>query len=178
MVPPLAMAIRLLPSRAMSVFATRSQVTRGRRSAKSSEANRPESRSRTFSKTDRLSSANGAAPRTAAWRASTLHGSIEVMATTCWASTSSGFRGWRVDSTCPSVIAWVSAAQATRSPRYLGKMIPVLGGVDPVPGATDPLDPAGHRRRGLDLDDQIDRPHVDAQLERRGGDQGRAPARP
>ena len=46
--------------------ATRSQVTRGRSSAKSSEANRPERRSSTLSNTVRLSSANGAAPRTAA----------------------------------------------------------------------------------------------------------------
>jgi hypothetical protein len=38
MVPPLTMAIRLAPSRATTVFATRSQVSRGLSSAKSSEA--------------------------------------------------------------------------------------------------------------------------------------------
>ena len=35
-----------------------------------------------------------------------------------------------------------------------------------VPGAADPLQPAGDRRRRLDLDDEIDRAHVDAELER------------
>jgi hypothetical protein len=35
------------------------------------------------------------------------------------------------------------------------------------------LDAAGHRRRSLDLHDEVDRSHVDAQLERRRGDQGR-----
>ena len=34
-----------------------------------------------------------------------------------------------------------------------------------MPGAADPLQTAGDRRRRLDLDDQIDSPHVDAQLQ-------------
>ncbi len=42
------------------------------------------------------------------------------------------------------------------------------GGPDRVSGAADPLQPARHRRRRLDLDDQIDCAHVDAELERRG----------
>ena len=33
-------------------------------------------------------------------------------------------------------------------------------------GAPDPLHAAGNRRRRLNLDDQIDRAHVDAQLKR------------
>ena len=44
------------------------------------------------------------------------------------------------------------------------------GSADRVPCAADTLHPAGNRRRGLDLDDEIDRPHVDAELERRRGD--------
>jgi hypothetical protein len=40
-----------------------------------------------------------------------------------------------------------------------------------VPGAPDPLHPAGHRRRRFDLDDQIDCAHVDAELERGRGDE-------
>jgi hypothetical protein len=41
---------------------------------------------------------------------------------------------------------------------------------DLVAGAADALQPAGHRRRRLDLDDQVDRAHVDAELEAGGGD--------
>src|SRR6516165_12060206 len=37
-------------------------------------------------------------------------------------------------------------------------------------GAPDALQPAGHRWRRLHLDDQIDRAHVDAELQARGGD--------
>ena len=40
-----------------------------------------------------------------------------------------------------------------------------------MPGAADPLEPAGHRLRRLDLNDEVDRAHVDAELERGGGDQ-------
>ena len=36
--------------------------------------------------------------------------------------------------------------------------------------ATDALQPTGDRRRRLDLDHQVDRAHVDAELERRGRD--------
>ena len=54
-------ATRFAPSRAVSRFFSRSQVSRGRRSAKSSEGYRPESMSSTPSKTVRLRSANGAA---------------------------------------------------------------------------------------------------------------------
>ena len=49
--------------------------------------------------------------------------------------------------------------------------------VDLVAGAADALQAARHRRRRLDLDDEIDRAHVDAELERRGGDERRG-ARP
>ena len=46
------------------------------------------------------------------------------MAASCWARTSSGFRGTRVSSTAPSFMAFVIAALARRSPRYFGKMTP------------------------------------------------------
>ena len=39
-------------------------------------------------------------------------------------------------------------------------------------GAADALHAAGDGGRRLDLDDQIDGAHVDAELERRGGDDG------
>jgi len=38
-------------------------------------------------------------------------------------------------------------------------------------GAADPLETARHRRRRFDLDHEIDGAHVDAELERRGGDE-------
>ena len=43
----------------------------------------------------------------------------------------------------------------------------------PVAGAADPLQAAGDRLRRLDLDHQVDGAHVDAQLQRGGGDQAR-----
>ena len=46
-------------------------------------------------------------------------------------------------------------------------------GADRVPGAADPLQPARHRLRRLDLDHEVDRAHVDPELERRGRDQAR-----
>ena len=42
-----------------------------------------------------------------------------------------------------------------------------------VTGTADPLQAAGDRLRRLDLDDEVDRAHVDAELERRGGDEAR-----
>ena len=50
-------------------------------------------------------------------------------------------------------------------------MIAAAGGADRVAGAADALHAARDRRRRLDLDDEVDRAHVDAELERRGGDQ-------
>ncbi|PSK67650.1 hypothetical protein B0E53_00297 [Micromonospora sp. MH33] len=44
---------------------------------------------------------------------------------------------------------------------------------DLVPGPADPLQAGGDARRGLDLHDQVDRAHVDAQLQAGGGDHGR-----
>ena len=47
---------------------------------------------------------------------------------------------------------------------------------DLVAGPADPLQPGRDRRRRLDLHDQVDRAHVDAELERGGRDHGRQPA--
>ena len=46
-----------------------------------------------------------------------------------------------------------------------------------VPGAAHALEPGGDRGRRLDLDDQVHRAHVDAQLQAGGGDDGGQPAR-
>ena len=48
---------------------------------------------------------------------------------------------------------------------------------DVVSGPAGALQAAGHRRRRLDLDDQVHRAHVDAQLQAGGGDHGRQAAR-
>ena len=42
-----------------------------------------------------------------------------------------------------------------------------------MPGPADPLDSRGDGRGRFDLNHQIDRPHVDPQFQRRGGDNGR-----
>ena len=50
------------------------------------------------------------------------------------------------------------------------------GRADLVPGAADPLEAAGDAGRALDLDDEVDRAHVDAELEAGRGDQRGQPA--
>ena len=52
----------------------------------------------------------------------------------------------------------------------VGEEHPARGRADLVAGPADPLQSTGHRRRRLDLDDDVDRAHVDAQLQRGGGD--------
>ena len=47
---------------------------------------------------------------------------------------------------------------------------------DVVAGPADALQAAGHRRRRLDLDDQVHRAHVDAEFQAGGGDHGGQPA--
>ena len=99
------------------------------------------------------------------------------MATVCCARTSSGLRGdpQCLDLPCAHPLArrrrtgsgrpGASGRGRRGTPRHL------------VAGASDPLQPAGDRRRRLDLHDQIDGAHVDAELE--GGsrdDAGRVPA--
>ena len=49
---------------------------------------------------------------------------------------------------------------------------------DAVTGAADALQAARHRLRRLDLDDEVDGAHVDAELERRGGDEAGQRRRP
>ena len=50
---------------------------------------------------------------------------------------------------------------------------PARDGAELMAGATDALQPARDRLRRLDLDHEVDRAHVDAELERRGRDQTR-----
>src|SRR5690606_26264016 len=61
-----------------------------------------------------------------------------------------------------------------------GEEVAAVGGQDDaagqrpdlVPGAADALEGGGDRRRGADLDDEVDRAHVDPELEGGGGDDG------
>ncbi len=55
-------------------------------------------------------------------------------------------------------------------------MTPLLGRTDLVAGPADPLEPAGDAGRALDLDDEVDRAHVDPELEAGRGDQRGKPA--
>ena len=50
---------------------------------------------------------------------------------------------------------------------------PLRDGAELVPGAADPLQPARDRLRRLDLDHEVDRAHVDPELEARGRDEAR-----
>ena len=52
---------------------------------------------------------------------------MTVIATSCCASTSSGLRGMAVASMAPSCIRRVTTATSSRSPRYFGKITPLLG---------------------------------------------------
>ena len=52
------------------------------------------------------------------------HASRAVVATTCWASTSSGLVGTRIDSMAPERIRSTATAVWARSPRCLGKSTP------------------------------------------------------
>ena len=51
-----------------------------------------------------------------------------------------------------------------------GKQTPFRHSSHPVPGAADALQRHGDRARRADLANQVDRPHIDAQLKRRRGD--------
>lgn len=74
---------------------------------------------------DSGSEAKGAARRVTVSRSSTCHVSRATMATSCWASTSSGLDGIRSASIEPVRIRSVTTAAWTRSPRYFGKTTPV-----------------------------------------------------
>jgi hypothetical protein len=178
MVPPFTTAIRFAPSRAPRACpTTRSHVMRGRSSANSSPGGyRP--REHVQHALVRRSRQLGEGRRAAHHRVELLrvhHGPSRDMATTCCASTSSGFTQVVASPPPgPPPFAPSSAAQASRSPRYLGKNHAARHGAHLVPGAPDALQPRGHRGRCLDLHHQVHRAHVDAQLQRRRGHDARA----
>ena len=168
MVPPLTMAIRLLPSRAMTVFATRSQVTRGRSSAKSSEANTAGEHiehvleHRLAQLRERRGPAHRGVERIDAPGLDRRHRD-DLLAE----------HVERVPGMPGGLHAPVGHRLGQRSAGHqvaavLREDDPGARGIDAVTGASDALHAAGHRRRGLDLGHQIYRAHVDAQLERGG----------
>ena len=77
-----------------------------------------------------------------------------------------------------SCIARVTAAQATRSPRNFGTMTPRLAAPMVWPARPMRCIPLATDGGASIWIDEIDRAHVDAELERRGGDQAAELARP
>ena len=95
-----------------------------------------------------------------------------AIATICWASTSSALRGMTVDSIRPSCMRRATTAHSSRSPRNLGKIRPRLTSPTPWPARPIRCMPRATDLGRLDLDDEVDRAHVDPQLgERAGGDE-------
>ena len=78
------------------------------------------------SSAERGNDAKGAARRINASTSSTVISSIATAATICWASTSSGLRGYRSSSIWPVRMRSATTVHSTRSPRYFGKMTPWL----------------------------------------------------
>ncbi len=101
---------------------------------------------------------------------------MTLIATICCARTSSGLRGSVVVSIAPACMrsrddgALEEVAAVLREDDALG------GRADLVTGPTDPLEAARDRRRALDLDDEVDGAHVDAELEARRRDERRQAA--
>ena len=66
-----------------------------------------------------------------------------------------------------------TTADSSRSARNFGKMRPFETASSSWPARPTRCRPARDRLRRLDLDHEVDRAHVDAELERRGGDEAR-----
>ena len=77
-----------------------------------------------------------------------------------------GLAGTRSDSIAPARIRSTTTAVCDEVAAELREQHAPRHRADLVAGAADPLQPAGHARRRLDLDDEVDRAHVDAELER------------
>ena len=132
--------------------------------------------SSTDSRTERGSVANGAARRTSDSSSSTSQSSRAHIATICWASTSSGLAGTRSDSIAPARIRSTTTAVCTRSPRNLGKSTPRDTAPTWCPARPTRCRPLATLGGDSTWIDQVDGAHVDAELERAGGDDGRQPA--
>ena len=72
----------------------------------------------------------------------------------------------------PPRMARTSAAHSISSSRVVAKRSSVRFRADPVAGTSDALQRGRDRARRAELHDQVDRADVDAELERRGRDDG------
>ena len=91
----------------------------------------------------------------------------------CCASTSSGLRGYHGVLDEPLAHAPRHDRALEQVGAELGEDAAALRLAHAVTGAADALQAARHRRGRLDLEHEVDRAHVDAQLERGGGHQAR-----
>ena len=87
-----------------------------------------------------------------------------------------GWPGHMSRSILPASIRSTVTAVCTRSARCLGNEDALGDLAHLVAGAAHPLQPAGHRRRRLDLDHQVHGAHVDAELQAGGGHHAAQPA--
>ena len=84
--------------------------------------------------------------------------------------------GTRISSTRPAAISRASTACSSRSVGVLGMSRPLLLWPTRCPARPTRCKAAGDVARRFDLTHQIDRAHVDAQLQRRRRHHGRQPA--
>ena len=179
MVPPEVTASRWAPGRPVTVPATRSQTTprpQLREGVRGVAARQHvEDRRRTRTPEGRRTARPGA-PAPAArplpgvqrgHRDQLLGQHVQRVAT-----------GPRSASIAPARIRSVDHRRLHQIPPVLGEDHPGGDRAHLMPGPADPLQPGGHRGRRLDLDHQVDRAHVDAQLKTGGGDHRRAAGRP
>ena len=88
-----------------------------------------------------------------------------------------GCAGSRVSSISPPRIARATTARLEQVGAELREDAPLRHRAELVPGAADALQAARDRLRRLDLDHEVDRAHVDAELEARRRDEARDAAR-
>ena len=101
-----------------------------------------------------------------------------VIATSCWARTSSGLRGSIVCSIDAVVHALDDDGGLEEVAAVLGEDHALRRLADLVPGAADALEAARDGGGALDLDHEVDGAHVDAELEAATSRRGRGGGRP
>ena len=176
MAPPEVTASRWAPGRAVRMPASRSYTSRGRSSANSVEGYLPRQQvQRRLERAARQRGERGAAP----------HGVEPAVGV-------ERFERGRGDGVLGEDVERVgrhphgldlAGEHALDRDRAVDEVGAVLGEqhalgdlADLVSGAADALQPAGHRGRGLHLDDEVDGAHVDAEFQAGGGDHGLEPA--
>ena len=127
------------------------------------------------SSTERGSDAKLAVRCTRASTSATLHSSIAHIATMCWASTSTrvGRDAQRLDG--PGAHPLDDDRGLHEVAAELREEDALADRADLVARATHALEAARDARRALDLDDEVDGAHVDAELETARRDDGRQP---